>query len=211
MEDVLELYAQPYDPTAPVVCFDEKPLVVHGEVREPSPVKPGTPQRSDYAYERLGTANLFVCVEPLAGRRCVELTEQRTRLDFAQTMRWLVEEVYPEAGVIRLVMDNLNTHTAASLYEAFPPEEAQRIWQRLEVHYTPKHGSWLNMAEIEISIFARGCLSRRVDSMQDLRQRLATLEAERNTQRCTISWRFTSTDARDKLHDLYPVVKNNLD
>jgi DDE superfamily endonuclease len=136
MEDVLDLYAQPYDPTAPQVCFDEKPLVVHGEVREPLPVKPGHPQRSDCEYERLGTANLFVFVEPLAGRRCVEMTEQCTKLDFAQTIRWLVDEVYPEARVIRLVMDNLNTHTVASLYEAFPPEEAQRIWQRLEVHYT---------------------------------------------------------------------------
>jgi len=121
MEDVLDLYAQPYDPTAPQVCFDEKPLVVHGEVREPLPVKPGHPQRSDCEYERVGTANLFVFVEPLAGRRCVEMTEQRTKLDFAQTIRWLVDEVYPEARVIRLVMDNLNTHTAASLYEAFPP------------------------------------------------------------------------------------------
>jgi DDE superfamily endonuclease len=136
MEDVLDLYAQSYDPEAPQVCFDEKPLVGHGEVREPLPVKPGHAQRSDYEYERLGTANLFVFVEPLAGRRAVELTEQRTRLDFAQTLRWLVDEVYPQARVIRLVMDNLNTHTAASLYEAFPPEEAQRIWQRLEVHYT---------------------------------------------------------------------------
>lgn len=141
MEDVLGLYAQPYDPTTPQVCFDEKPLVVHGEVRESLPVKPGHPQHSDYEYERLGTANLFVFVEPLAGRRAVELTEQRTRLDFAQALRWLVDEVYPEARMIRLVMDNLNTHTAVSLYEAFPPAEAQRIWQRLEVHYTPKHGS----------------------------------------------------------------------
>jgi hypothetical protein len=161
MEDVLDLYAQPYDPAAPQVCFDEKPLVVHGEVREPLPVKPGYPQRSDYEYERLGTANLFVFVEPLAGRRCVEMTERRTKLDFAQTLRWLVDEVYPDARVIRLVMDNLNTHTAASLYEAFEPEEARRIWQRLEVHYTPKHGSWLNMAEIEIAIIGRECLRRR--------------------------------------------------
>lgn len=131
----------PMIPPLVPLCFDEKPLVVHGEVREPLLVKPGHPQRADSEYERLGTANLFVFVEPLAGRRCVELTTQRTRLDFAQTIRGLVDEVYPEARVIRLVMDNLNTHTAASLYEAFPPEEAQRIWQRLEVHYTPKHGS----------------------------------------------------------------------
>jgi hypothetical protein len=136
MEDVLDMYAQPYDPTAPQVCFDEKPLVVHGEVREPLPMKPGQPQRFDSEYERLGTANVFVFVAPQAGLRCVEMTEQRTRMDFAQTIRWLVDEVYPQARVIRLVMDNLNTHPAASLYEAFPPEEAQRIWQRLEVHYT---------------------------------------------------------------------------
>ncbi len=136
MEDILDLYAQPYDPSAPQVCFDEKPLVVHGEVCEPLSCQPGSPQRSDYGYERLGTANLFVLVEPLAGLRCVEMTEQRTRLDFAQTIRWLVDEVYPEARVIRLVLDNLNTHTAASLYEAFPPEEAQRNGPRLEVHYT---------------------------------------------------------------------------
>lgn len=159
MEDVLALYAQPSDPSASLVCFDEKPLVIHAEVREPLPVKPGHAQRSDSEYERLGTANLLVFVEPLAGRRAVELTEQRTKLDFAQTIRWLVDEVYPEARVIRLVMDNLNTHTAASLSEAFPPEEAQRIWQRLEGHYTPKHGSWLNMAEIEIAILERNALS----------------------------------------------------
>lgn len=156
MEDVLDLYAQPYDPAAPLVCFDEKPLVGHGEIREPLPVKPGYPHRSDSEYERLGTANLFLFVEPLAGRRCVEMTDRRTRLDFASTIRWLVDEVYPDARVIRLVMDNLNTHRVSSLYEAFPPEEAQRLWKRLEVHYTPKHGSWLNMAEIEISIFERG-------------------------------------------------------
>jgi len=211
MEDVLDLYAQPYDPTAPQVCFDEKPLVVHGEVREPLPVKPGHPQRQDSEYERLGTANLFVFVEPLAGRRCVELTQQRTRLDFAQTIRWLVDEVYPEARVIRLVMDNLNTHTAASLYEAFPPEEAQRIWHRLEVHYTPKHGSWLNMAEIEISIFERGCLSKRVKSLEHLWQHILTLAAERNAQGCRMHWRFTCAEARAQMHDLYPAPKLKLD
>jgi hypothetical protein len=211
MEDVLDLYAQPYDPQAPRVCFDEKPLVIHGEVREPLPVKPGYAQRSDYEYERLGTANLFVFVEPLAGRRAVELTEQRTRLDFAQTIRWLVDEVYPEARVIHLVMDNLNTHTAASLYEAFPPEEAQRIWQRLEVHYTPKHGSWLNMAEIEISIFERGCLSKRVKSLDHLWQHIVTLATERNAQQARIHWRFTCADARAQMHDLYPSPKIKLD
>jgi hypothetical protein len=211
MEDILDLYAQPYDPSAPQVCFDEKPLVVHGEVREPLPVTPGTPQRSDSEYERLGTANLFVFVEPLAGLRCVDMTEQRTRLDFAQTIRWLVDEVYPEARVIRLVMDNLNTHTAASLYEAFPPEEAQRLWQKLEVHYTPKHGSWLNMAEIEISIFERGCLSKRVTSFDELWQHIVALASERNEQRRQIHWRFTCADARAQMHDVYPSPKFKLD
>ncbi len=211
MEDVLDLYAQPYDPAAPLICFDEKPLIVHAEVREPLPVKPGYPQRSDYEYERLGTANLFVFVEPLAGRRCVEMSERRTRLDFAQTIRWLVDEVYPDARVIRLVMDNLNTHTAASLYEAFDPAEAQRIWQRLEVHYTPKHGSWLNMAEIEISIFERGCLSKRVKSFEHLWQHIETLAAERNAAHARIHWRFTCADARAQMHDLYPSPKIKLD
>src|SRR5579859_4401808 len=199
MEDVLHLYAQPYEKSKPVVCFDEKPLIVHGEVREPLPLKPGAPRRSDYEYERLGTANLFVFVEPQAGFRCLEMTERRTRLDFAATIRWLVDEIYPEAERIRLVMDNLNTHTAASLYEAFEPEEAQRLWQRLEVHYTPKHGSWLNMAEIEISIFERACPSRRMDCMGTLRRRINTLEMKRNTERRTISWQFTTSHARDTL------------
>jgi DDE superfamily endonuclease len=211
MEDILDLYAQPYDVGAPLVCFDEKPLVVHGEVREPLPVKAGTAQRSDYEYERLGTANLFVFVEPLAGLRCVEMTQQRTRLDFAQTIRWLVDEVYPQARVIRLVLDNLNTHTAASLYEAFPPEEAQRIWQKLEVHYTPKHGSWLNMAEIEISIFERGCLSKRVTSCDDWWQHIVALASERNELRRQIHWRFTCADARAQMHELYPSPKFKVD
>jgi len=211
MEDVLHLYAQPYDESEPLVCFDEKPLVVHGEVRDPWPAKPGTPRRSDYEYERLGTANLFVFVEPLAGFRCLEMSERRTRLDFAQTIRWLVDEIYPQAQRIRLVMDNLNTHTAASLYEAYPPEEAQRIWQRLEVHYTPKHGSWLNMAEIEISVFERSCLSKRVKDFEHLWHHIETLSDERNAARMRIHWRFTCADARVKLQDLYPNSKIKMD
>jgi len=211
MEEVLALYAQPYDPDVPLVCFDEKPLVVHGEVRELLPVKAGSLQRYDCEYERLGTANLFVFVEPLAGRRYVEMTERRTRLDFAQTIRWLVDEVYPDARIIRLVMDNLNTHTAASLYEAFEPAEAQRLWQRLEVHYTPKHGGWLNMAEIEISIFERSCLSKRVKSFEHLWQHIETLAVERNATRAQIHWRFTCADARAQMHDLYPSPKFKLD
>lgn len=211
MEEVLDLYAQPYDAAAPVVCFDEKPLVLHAEVREPLPVTPGHAQRQDYEYQRLGTANMFVFVEPLAGYRAIEMSEQRTRLDFAQTLRWLVDEVYPDAQVIRLVMDNLNTHSAASLYKAFPPEEAQRLWQRLEVHYTPKHGSWLNMAEIEISIFERGPLSKRVTCADHMWQQIVALASERNAHRCRIQWRFTCADARAQMHDLYPSPKFKLD
>src|SRR6266702_1427511 len=211
MEDVLDLYEEEYDPHYPTVCFDEKLVAPEADVRPPLPLVPGQSERVDYEYERLGTANLFFFVEPLRGWRHVEMTEQRTKIDYAHCIQWLVDEVYPHASSIRIVQDNLNTHTAAALYEAFEPAEARRILRRVEFHYTPKHGSWLNMAEIEISIFARGCLSRRVPSIQDLCQRVATLEAERNAQRCTISWRFTSNDARDKLHDLYPIVNSKLD
>ncbi len=211
MEDVLDLYEEEYDPRYPTVCFDEKLVAPEADVRPAEPMAPGQAQRIDYEYERLGTANLFFCVEPLTGWRHVEMTEQRTKLDYAQCIRWLVDQVYPHAEYIRVVQDNLNTHTPGALYEAFEPAEARRILQRLEFHYTPKHGSWLNMAEIEIAIFARGCLSRRVESMQVLRERIAALEAERNTHRCSISWRFTSNDARVKLHDLYPKIKTNLD
>jgi hypothetical protein len=211
MEDVLDLYEEEYDPRYPTVCFDEKLVAPEADVRPAESMEPGQAERIDYEYERLGTANLFFFVEPLSGWRHVEMTEHRTKIDYAHCIQWLVETVYPHADYVRIVQDNLNTHTAAALYEAFEPAEARRILQRVEFHYTPKHGSWLNMAEIEISIFARGCLSRRVVSMQDLRQRIATLEAQRNALRCTISWRFTSNDARDKLHDLYPVVNNNLD
>jgi len=211
MEDVLDLYEEEDDPHYPTVCFDEKLVAPEADVRPAEPMEPGRPERVDYEYERLGTANLFFFVEPLRGWRHVEMTEHRTKIDYAHCIQWLVDEVYPHASSIRIVQDNLNTHTAAALYEAFEPAEARRILRRVEFHYTPKHGSWLNMAEIEISIFARGCLSRRVASMQDLRQRIVTMETERNAQRCTISWRFTSNDARDKLHDLYPIVKNNLD
>jgi hypothetical protein len=211
MEDVLDLYEEAYDPCYPTVCFDEKLVAPATDVRPPEPMEPGQPARIDYEYERLGTANLFFFVEPLSGWRHVEMTEHRTKIDYAHCIQWLVDTVYPQAEYVRLVQDNLNTHTAAALYEAFEPAEARRILQRVEFHYTPKHGSWLNMAEIEISIFARGCLSRRVESMQMLHQRIATLEAERNAQHRTISWRFTSNDARDKLHDLYPIVNIKLD
>ena len=180
-------------------------------MRPPEPMEPGQAEHVDDEYERLGTANLFFFVDPARGWRHVEMTEHRSKIDYAHCIHWLVDQVYPQAEYVRIVQDNLNTHTAAALYEAFEPAEARRILQRVEFHYTPKHGSWLNMAEIEISLFARGCLSRRVESLQDLRQRIATLEAERNAQHCSISWRFPSNDARSKLHDLYPAVNNNLD
>jgi hypothetical protein len=180
MEDVLDLHEEEYDPCFPVVNFDEKLVTLHADVRASSPPEPGKPERIDYEYERLGTANLFFMVEPLAGWRHVEMTERRTRLDYAKQIRWLVDRIYPHAECIRIVRDNLNTHTPAAIYEAFPPAEARRILRRVEFHYTPKHGSWLNMAEIEIGIFQRGCLSRRVDCLGTLRRRINTLEVERN-------------------------------
>lgn len=211
MEDVLDLYEEEYDPRYPLICFDEKLVAPHADVRPPQPAEPGQTERIDYEYERLGTANLFFMVEPLAGWRHVEMTERRTKRDYAECIRWLVDQAYPNAEYIRIVQDNLNTHTPAALYEAFPPTEARRILQRIEFHYTPKHGSWLNMAEIEISIFQRGCLSRRLDCLGTLRRRINTLELKRNREHSTISWQFTTDDARDKLHHLYPDLKNNLD
>lgn len=211
MEDVLDLYEEEDDPAYPTVCFDEKLVAPEADRRPAQPMEPRHAERIDYEYERLGTANVFFFVEPLTGWRHVEMTERRTKIDYAHCIRWLVDHVYPYAEYVRVVQDNLNTHTAASLYGAFEPAEARRILQRVEFHFTPKHGSWLNMAEIEIAIFARGCLSRRVESMQALRERIAALEAERNAHRCTITWRFTSNDARLKLHDLYPTINNNLD
>lgn len=211
MEDVLDLYEEEYDPRYPTVCFDEKLVAPHADVRPPEPATPGQAQRVDYEYERLGTANLFFMVEPLAGWRHVEMTDRRTKGDYAECIRWLVDHVYPKAEYLRIVQDNLNTHTPAALYEVFPPAEARRILQRVEFHFTPKHASWLNMAEIEISIFQRGCLSRRVESLGQLRTRINALELQRNHNRSTISWRFTANDARDKLHDLYPDFINKQD
>ena len=205
MEDVLDLYEEPYDPQYPTVCFDEKPVVLRAEARPGVPAAPGRPERRDYEYVREGTANLFVMTEPLAGWRHGEVTERRTKLDFAEAIRGLVEERYADAEYVRIVLDNLNTHGPAALYEAFPPEQARAIATRVEFHHTPKHASWLNMAEIEISVFERGCLSRPVGDRATLERRVATLEAERNAARCTIHWQFTSRHARTKLADLYPV------
>jgi len=206
MEDVLDLYAEPYDEKRPQVNFDETSKQLIEEVRQPLPARPGQVERCDYEYQRNGTRNLFMICEPLAGWRHVEVTEHRTMKDFAQQMKWLVDEQYPEAEVIRIVMDNLNTHKPASLYEAFEPAEARRILQKLEFHFTPKHGSWLNMAEIELSVLSRQCLARRISDEETLKREVKAYENRRNAAKATINWRFTSGDARLKLHRLYPSI-----
>jgi hypothetical protein len=204
MEDVLNVYEQPYDPEYPQVCLDEKLVVLHADEVPPLPMQPGRIERFDYQYERIGTANLFVMVERLAGYRHVAVTAQRTALDYAHQLQWLAEVGYPHARKIRLVQDNLNTHRLSSLYLAFPPAEARRLSNRFELHFTPVHGSWLNMAEIEIGIFERQCLRRRVASLDVLQARVATLEAERNAAHATIDWRFSNSEARVRLLHLYP-------
>ena len=204
MEDVLDLYAEPYDSSRPVVCFDETSTQLLADVREPMPVQPGRPRRQDYEYRRAGTRNIFLCCEPLAGWRHLTITERRTMQDFAHQMRWLVDTAYPDAPVVRVVLDNLNTHRMASLYETFPPAEARRIVKRLEFHYTPKHGSWLNMAEIEFSVLSRNCLQRRHGDEVALASAVDAYEIRRNTAKATINWGFSTQDARSKLHRLYP-------
>ena len=204
MEDVLDLYAEPYDPQRPLVCFDQTSTQLLADTRPPLRAQPGRPARQDYEYRREGTRNLFLACEPLAGWRHVAVTERRTMQDFAYQMRWLVDEAYPEAQVVRVVLDNLNTHRPASLYQTFPAAEARRIAKRLEFHYTPKHGSWLNMAEIEFSVLARCCLKQRLPDEETLRQEVQALEQERNAAKATIHWRFNTQDARTKLHRLYP-------
>jgi hypothetical protein len=204
MEDVLDLYEEPYDPAYPTVCLDEKPVVLHTQTRPVQAAAPDRPERRDYEYVRQGTANLFVLVEPLAGWRHVAVTARRTKADYAEQLRYLADEIYPHVDYIRLVQDNLNTHTLSSLYEVFAPAEARRLARRFEVHYTPKHASWLNMAEIEISVFQRGCLARTVGDVGTLQRRVSALETERNAACCTICWQFTAQQARSKLANLYP-------
>jgi hypothetical protein len=211
MEDVLDRYAEAYDPQRPVVCLDEKPVVLHSETRPSQPATPGQPERQDDEYVREGTADLFVMVDPLAGWRHVAVTERRTKVDFAEAVRWLVEDRYPAVESLRIVLDHLHTHGSAALDEAFPAEQARAIAARVEWHHTPKHGSWLTMAESEISVFERGCLSRPVGDRATLQRRVRALEAERHDAHCTIHWQFTSQEARTKLADLYPVIQSNMD
>ena len=204
MEDVLEVYKRPYHPQRPVVCLDETSKQLVGETRTPVPAVPGQPRRVDYEYERKGTANLFMTFEPLAGQRWVKVTQRRTALDFAEVIRELVDVRYRHAERIVLVMDNLNTHKLASLYEAFEPVEARRLLEQLEIHYTPKHGSWLDMAETELSVLSRQCLNRRIPDIQTLTREVRAWEQQRNKAKCRIDWRFTTSDARIKLKRLYP-------
>ncbi len=206
MEDVLDVSARPPDPARPLVCFDEGSKELHGEARTPLPGIPGHPARVDTEYVRHGTATVFLWCAPLLGQRGVTVTERRTRVDFAHAIRELIDLRFPTAERIVLVLDNLNTHDPASLYVAFPPAEAKRLWDKLEVHYTPKHGSWLNMAEIELSALGRQCLDRRLADRDTLAAEIAAWVTERNAARVVVDWQFTSADARITLKHLYPVL-----
>jgi len=207
MEQVLELYQLPYDPTIPLVCMDEKPVQLIKETRQPLPAAPGQPEKVDYEYERNGTANIFMFTEPLKGTRQVKVREQRTAVDWAYEVRDLLEVVYPDAERVRLVCDNLNTHELGSLYEAFPPETARALSKRLELYHTPKHGSWLNIAEIELSALTGQCLDRRIPDIETLRQETSAWEQRRNACQKGVDWQFTTQNARRKLKHLYPQVQ----
>lgn len=206
MEEVLSVYTRPYDERYPQVCMDEMSKQLISETRVPVPMQPGQPECYDYEYQREGTCNLFVACEPLAGKRYLHVTQQRTKQDFAHFIRDLVDVYYPMAEKLILVLDNLNTHTLAALYEAFPAVEARRLVEKLELHYTPKHGSWLNMAEIELSILSRQCLDRRIGKQAELEREVAAWQARRNAHSAGINWRFTTTEARIKLKRLYPSI-----
>ncbi len=206
MEDVLDVYTRPYDPRFPQVCLDETSRQLLADAAPPLPLAPGRPAREDYEYVRQGTVNLFLVCEPLRGRRHVTVSDRRTRVDWAHCIRDLIDLHYPDAERIVLVQDNLNTHTPASLHEAFPPAEAKRLAAKLELHYTPKHGSWLNMAELELGVLAGQCLDRRLPDRATLEREVAAWEAERNAATRAIAWRFTTADARIKLKHLYPTI-----
>ena len=207
MEDLLDLYAEPYDPKRPVICFDERPCPLIEEVRTPIPAQSGQLQRYDYEYKRNGVVNLFGFFEPLAGWRQMEVTDHRTKSDFAHQMKALVDTHHPDAEMIRVILDNLNTHHPATLYENFPAEEANRILKKLEFHYTPKHASWLNQVEIEFSVRSRQCLDRRIPSKEQLSEQITIWKDQCNAQKATVNWHFSSTDARIKLRSLYPIVE----
>lgn len=204
MEDVLEVYARQYDPKFPVLCMDESNMQLIGEVQEPIPASPGNPVLVDDEYVRNGVANIFIEVEPLGGKRTVKITERRTQIDWAHFIKEMLEERYVDAEKVILVMDNLNTHNVASLYLAFPPKEARRLANRLEIHYTPKHGSWLNIAEIELSALKRQCLSVRIDCIEKMRGKVVAWNNDRNNRQTTVDWQFKTDDARIKLKRLYP-------
>ena len=208
MEDVLEVYTRPHDPARPVVCLDEISKQLVSETRLSLPVEPGQPERVDYEYERRGTANLFMTVEPLTGQRHVTVTDRRTTVDFAQEVQELLEVRYPHAEKVVLVLDNLNTHKPAALYQAFEPVVARRLLERLEIHHTPKHGSWLNMAEIERSVLSRQCLDRRIPDAATLAREVAAWQQARNADPRPVNWRFTTPDARFKLKRLYPSIQS---
>ncbi len=207
MEDVLDVYCRPYDPARPVVCMDETCKQLVAEVRPAIPAEPGKSERYDMEYERCGVAEVFLFTEPLGGWRRTAVTERRTRIDWAHQIRQLLEVDYPQVEVVVLVMDNLNTHSVASLYETFEPEEARRLTRRLEIHHTPKHGSWLNIAEIELGVLSRQCLDRRMDRMETVRAECAVWDQDRNERQKGVDWRFTTADARIKLKRLYPQIK----
>ena len=206
MEDVLDVYEMPYNPSVPVVCMDEKPYQLLGEARESWAMRPGDNKKIDSEYIRNGTCSIFAFIEPLGGKHHVSVREHRTAVDWAEEIKYLVDEMYPDAEKIILVMDNLNTHKPSSLYKKYKPEEARRIIRKLEIHYTPKHGSWLDIAEIELNIMTRQCLNRRIDSIEKLTSELAAWEKERNENHSKVNWHFRTKDARVKLISLYPVL-----
>jgi len=206
MEQVLDVYKRPYNKSRPVVCMDETPKQLIKEVRRALPPKPGFEERVDYEYSRCGVCNVFMINEPLAGKRFTKVTNQRTKKDWALLVKYICDKLYPDAEVITLVMDNLSSHSAAALYETFEPEEAKRIWDRLEFIFTPKHGSWLNMAEIELNVLTKQCLNRRIEDLQTIKTEVKAWQSNRNNKDSRIKWQFTTKDARVKLHRLYPSI-----
>jgi hypothetical protein len=207
MEDVLDVYKRPYDPKRPLICMDEMPKQLLADLREPIAVGPGYSARSDYEYQRNGVADLFMLFEPLQGKRHIQVEKQRRRIEWAEVMKYLADELYPEADIIVVVMDNLNTHTPAAFYQTYEPEEARRLAQHFEFHFTPKHGSWLNMAEIELSALARQCLDRRLPDIETVLREVQAWQDQRNSEVVKVHWQFTTADARTKLHHLYPRIQ----